>query len=275
MTEPQFCVLGPLEVRSAGAPVVLGGAKLRTLLAALLVRSNQVVSTDSLVDTLWPSSAPATARALVQTYVSQLRKLIEPAADGARRVLRTIEPGYCLQTIDVDAVHFEALLARGDIALAAGRAAEAFELLRDSLGLWRGPALAGLAELPAVRPEAQRLDSLRLVATEECIEAAIALGRHALFVAELQVLVNEYPMRERFWGQLMLCLYRSGRQGDALSAYQQLRRQLAEDLGLQPGPALAQLEQAILTHDPALAWSAPPGRPSCPRCSDATPKWRR
>ena len=166
-------------------------------------------------------------------------------------MLRTVEPGYCLQTTHVDSVRFEALLARGNVALAAGRAAEAFDSLRNALALWRGPALADVAELPAVLPEAQRLDSLRLLAKEQYVEAAMALGRHDEFVPQLQVLVNEHPTRERFWGQLMLCLYRSGRQADALSAYQQVRKQLAEDLGLDPGPALTQLERAILLHDPA------------------------
>ena len=257
----QFRVLGALEVLRDGVAVQPTSAKQRALLAVLVVRAGEVVPADTLVDAVWPERPPATATGTLQNYISQLRKAIEPggASGAARQMLVTAEPGYRLVVgpDDLDAWRFERLLAEGRAALRDGRAAVAVRLLAEGLALWRGPALADVADVELVRHEAQRLDALRVSAVEAKVEADVALGRHHELVAELEGLVAVYPLRERLWALLMVCLYRAGRQADALAAYQQLRHRLADELGLDPSSELVQLEHDILRHAPALDWSAP------------------
>src|ERR671936_3103396 len=244
----EFGLLGPLLVSRDGVPLRLGGPKLRTLLAILLLEANKVVSADRLVDSLWGENPPETARNTLQVYVSQLRKLLSPGA------LETAPPGYRL-LVDPDAadlLRFERLAVRGRTALAAGDPATAAEELAEALALWRGPPLADLPWEPFAQGEILRLDELRLATHEDRIEADLALGRHGALVAELERLVAENPLRERLRAQLMLALYRSGRQADALAVYQRARRTFADELGIEPSESLRKLERAILQQDPAL-----------------------
>jgi DNA-binding SARP family transcriptional activator len=234
----EFRILGPLEVVDEGQPVALGGARQRSLLAILLTRANEVVSTDRLIDELWGEQPPRAAGNTVQYYVSQLRKAL-----GTDRIV-TRPPGYRIRVEpgELDLERFEALVE-------SGGAAE----LREALRLWRGQALADFADETFAQPEITRLEELRLAALEKRIDADLARGRHAELVGELDALTAEHPLRERLRQQLMLALYRSGRQAEALAAYQSARRTLVEQLGLQPSPALQELELAILRHDSSLA----------------------
>jgi DNA-binding SARP family transcriptional activator/streptogramin lyase len=254
----QFRILGPLEVEGDGEPLALGGAKQRAVLAVLLLHANRVVSRDRLIDAVWGERAPETANSALQGYVSALRKTL-----GADLIL-TRAPGYVLETapVSVDLGRFDALVAEGSTALAAGDAGRASELLREALDLWRGEPLADLDSAGFVQIERVRLEELRLSAVEERLDADLALGRHAELVPELHALVREHPLRERLRAQLMLALYRSGRQAESLDVYQQGRRLLADELGLEPGEGLKRLERAILEHDPTLgapARAAPRG----------------
>jgi DNA-binding SARP family transcriptional activator len=262
-----FRLLGPLEVVSEReGPIALGGAKQRSLLAVLLLQANEVVSTDRLIDQLWGAEPPATAAKSIQVYVSRLRKAL-----GEERLV-TRPPGYVLrvESSDVDLGRFEQLVSE------AGRAApdSAARKLGDSLALWRGPALADLAYEPFAQVEIARLEEMRLAVLEQRIDADLALGRHAELVAELDALVSRHPLRERLRAQLMLALYRSARQAEALDAYRAARRELQEGLGLDPSGELQQLEQAILRHDPELDLPPKPAtegvRPS-PRAEGLTP----
>ncbi|MFN2470452.1 MAG: BTAD domain-containing putative transcriptional regulator [Gaiellaceae bacterium] len=252
----EFRILGPLEVVDGGAVLPLGGAKQRALLTVLLLNANRVVSTDGLIDQVWGESPPETAPHVVQVYVSQLRKAL------GRERLVTRSPGYSAQLDpgELDLTRFESLLAEGRDALAAGDAGAAARSLREALGLWRGQALAEFAFEPFAQNAIGRLEELRLVALEERIEADVALGRHAAVVGELEEVIRGYPLRERPRAQLMLALYRSGRQAEALEAYQDARRVLVEELGIDPSPALQRLEKAILNQDPELDTPAPGAR---------------
>jgi DNA-binding SARP family transcriptional activator/streptogramin lyase len=243
----EFRVLGPLEVCTDDGPLPLGGAKQRALLAILLLRRGESVSSGRLVDDLWGERPPATAVQTVQVYVSRLRKTL---GDG---VLVSTPGGYVLRLEpgSLDAEEFERLLDEGRELLAAGRAQEADEVLRRGLGLWRGQALADLRYEPFARDAIGRLDELRLLALELRFEADLALGRQAEAVPELEALVREHPLRERLRGLLMLALYRSGRQTDALASYRDARAAL-DELGLEPGADLGRLQRQILAHDPAL-----------------------
>jgi DNA-binding SARP family transcriptional activator len=262
----EYRILGPIEAIEAGRSVALGPAKQRALFAALLVHANEAVSTERLIDELWGERPPAKAAKSVQVYVSQLRKAL---GDGR---LETSGHGYLLHVPvgTLDAERFQTLLAEGREALAEGEASRAAETLRAALTLWRGPALADVAYEPLAQAEIARLEELRLAALEERIEADLALGRHADLVAELEGLVRAEPLRERLRGQLMLALYRSGRQADALDVYQEARRVLVDELGLEPSRQLQELERAILTQDEGLeaprragvTLAAPPRRPS-------------
>lgn len=275
----EFRVLGPLEVMADGRGIELGPARQRAVLGALLLQANEVVSTDRLVDDLWGATPPASASHALQVYVSNLRKLLEPDRPSGTpgRVLVTRRPGYMLAVPPehLDAARFEAGVSEGRLALAEGRAEAARAALGAALDLWKGPALADLADERFCRAEAVRLEELRLGATEERVEADLALGRHGDLVAELEALVGTHPLRERLWGQLLVALYRSGRQADALRAYQRVRETLADELGLEPGPALRQMETAILRQDPKL--DPPPHRRSVlaaiqpPRTAPPTP----
>jgi predicted ATPase/DNA-binding SARP family transcriptional activator len=256
----QFGLLGPLSVSSDGTPVALGGQKRRALLAVLLLDANSVVSRDRLIDALWGEEPPETAPNTIQVYISQLRKLLPG-------VLETAPPGYRLvvEPASVDLFEFVRLSEEGRAALGSGDASGGAEILRAALALWRGAALADLAWEPFAQAEIVRLEELRLAALEDRIDADLALGRHGQLIGELEQLVAEHPLRERLRAQLMLALYRSGRQADALALYQRARRTLVDELGLEPSESLKQLERAILAHDPSLSLNVPQTGPPSPR----------
>lgn len=241
-------LLGPLELLVEGRPIRLEASKQRTLLALLALHANEVVAADRAVDELWGERPPASAHKLVQTYVWQLRKLIGGA-------LRTRPPGYelTLPAEQTDSGCFERLLERGEAELDSGDPEAAQKTLEEALALWRGPVLSDVALLGFARREAERLDELRLAAREARLEAELILGRHHELVPELTQLVRAEPYRERPHAQLMLALYRSGRQAEALETYARLRRTLRAELGLEPTPRLQELQQAILRHDTSLA----------------------
>src|SRR4051794_26465525 len=222
-----------------------GGARRGGVRAILLLHRSETVSVDRIVDLLWGERPPPTAVKTVQVYVSHLRRaLVEDVIVSSRG-------GYSL-VVDakrVDAPRFERLVDEGRAAGDPGRAAE---LLRSALGLWRGSALGDLAYERFAQDEAARLEELRVAAVEERVEADLRLGRHAALVAELEALVREHPLRERLRAQHMLALYRSGRQAEALESFQDARRALVDELGLEPGRELRELEQAILAQDPVL-----------------------
>ena len=241
-------VLGPLEALRDGQIVPLGGAKPRALLAALALDPGRVVSVDRLVENLWPGEPPDTAAHAVQVYVSQLRSALGSTAIARRG------PGYAFEVDPecVDAHRFARLADDGRAALHVGDFTAAGAALRDALDLWRGPALADFLYEPFAQVDIARLEDLRIAALEDRIEADLAVGRHADLVAELESLVDAHPLRERPRAQLMLALYRSGRQADALAAYRRARDTLVEELGIEPGPALRELEAAILRQDETL-----------------------
>ena len=250
----EFRLLGPLEVVEHDRVLVLGGGRQRALFAMLLLHANEVVSADRLIDGLWGQTPPATAGKIVQVYVSRLRKQL----GNGRLVTRS--PGYLLRVdrSELDLARFEQFVAE------AGRAdpRSAALKLRRALALWRGPPLADVEYEPFARAEIVRLEELRWVALEQRIDAELAAGRHAELVGELEALIAEHPLRERLRCQLMLALYRSGRQAEALDVYRHARRELSEQLGLEPGEELKRLEQAILRQDPALAPAEEEPRPS-------------
>ena len=244
----EFRVLGPLELRRDGEPVVLQAAARRRLLAALLIEHGRVVSVDRLADALWPDSPPQSVRGALQMTVSRTRKLV-----GDDGVLVSRPPGYVLEVdpAAIDAVRFERLLAEArDLVASDPERAEA--RATDALALWRGRAYEEFAFDAFAAEEIARLDELRLEAEEERIEAALTLGRAAELVGDLEALVEAEPLRERRRAQLMRALYRSGRQADALGAFREARRLLLEELGIEPGPELRELERAILNQDPSL-----------------------
>jgi YVTN family beta-propeller protein len=250
----EFRVLGSLEVVDHDGPLALGAPKQRALLAVLLLHRGEAVSFDRLIDEIWGDQPPASANKIVQGYVSNLRKVL---GDG---LLVTEGRGYMLRVdpgrLDID--RFEALVVQGREAVEGGDALTAAAVLREALGVWRGPALADFAYEPFAQAEITRLEESRLAAREERIDADLASGEPAQLVGELEALVREYPLRERLRAQLMLALYRSGRQADALEAYRDARRGLLDGLGLEPGRALQELQRAILAHDPGL--DVPAGR---------------
>jgi WD40 repeat protein/DNA-binding SARP family transcriptional activator len=252
----RFQVLGPLEVEADDGPVVLGGQKERLLLAQLLTRPNQVVPAETLVRGLWGEQPPPTAAKTLQSHVKRLRRALEPGRPrGApSEVLVTRQPGYLLRVTPeaLDATRFEELAAAGRRALGDGSVNLAGSLLREALGLWRGQAFEEFLDTDVGAAESDRLAELRLAAVEDRIEADLRLGRHRELVAELEGLVRQQPLRERLWAQLMLALYRSGRQADALFAYQRARSVLVEELGIDPGAELRRLQTAILAQDPGL-----------------------
>jgi predicted ATPase/DNA-binding SARP family transcriptional activator len=260
-----FRVLGPLEVLAGGKPLPLGGPKQRAALALLVLHANRPVSPDRLIDALWGERPPATAKTALQGYITQLRRLLEPSRKqrAAAEVLVTTPAGYVLQVREgaLDRDRFETLAAEGQEALAAGRAPQAADLLRSALALWRGAPLADLAYETWAQTEAERLVELRLVTLEARIEAELELGHHAERVGELEALVAEHPLRERPRALLMLALYRAGRQAEALEAYQQARRALVDELGIDLSPQLRGLQSAILRQDPDLAAPRPTLRP--------------
>src|SRR5919197_6608114 len=240
-----FRVLGPLEVGGDEDTLELGGIKQRSVLAMLLLHAGEVVSTDRLTDALWGASPPLTAAKTIQVYVSRLRRAL---ADDR---LVTRQPGYVLyvEPEELDLARFEQLVAD-----ARGVSAEnAARKLKEALALWRGPPLADLAYEEFAQAEIARLEEIRIAPIGQRIDAELALGRHADLVPELEAMVARHPLRERFRHQLMLALYRSDRQADALEAYQRARRELSDELGLEPSESLKQLEAAILRQDAELA----------------------
>jgi predicted ATPase/DNA-binding SARP family transcriptional activator len=240
-------LLGPFEVFAGGRPANVSGSKRQGLLALLALRCGRVVAVDALIDALWGDDLPAAPRNAVQHHVARLR-----AALGHDAITATPD-GYALTDAEVDALRFEELLADARSALRAGDATAAAEAVATALELWRGPPLHGLTDSAWFSAEARRLESLRVDALEEQFEATLALGDHREIVAALRAALDENPFRERLWGQLMLALYRSGRQPDALEAFHEARRVLSEELALEPGPDLRRLQEAILAHDPAIA----------------------
>jgi len=256
-----FRLLGPLEVAEHEKALALGGRKQRSLLAVLLLHGNEVVSTDRLADALWGQTPPPTAAKSIQVYVSRLRKEL---GDGR---LVTQPPGYVLRVEphELDLARFEQLVAEAahaDPDIASRK-------LSSALAMWRGPPLADLVYEPFAPADVARLEELRLAALEQRIAADLAAGRHAGLVGELQSLAAEHPLREQLRCQLMLALYRSGRQAEALAAYRQARSELDEQLGLEPSEQLRRLEQAILRQDPSLDV---PGVASTPVSAPRTPE---
>jgi DNA-binding SARP family transcriptional activator/tetratricopeptide (TPR) repeat protein len=259
----EFRILGPLEAREGGRPVALGGRKQRALLAILLLHANEVVSRDRLIDSLWGDVPPKSAADIVRVFVSRLRKALEPrvGGNGAYRVLQTWPAGYLLavEPDQLDVRRFESRLTEAGHARTEGNPVAAAELLREALTLWRGPPLSDFTYEPFAQGEIAHLEELRLAAVEERIDADLACGRHDDLVVELESLIREEPGRERLRGQLMLALYRSGRQAEALGVYRQTRETLVEELGIEPTPGLRELEAAILRQDRSL------DSPSVPR----------
>jgi YVTN family beta-propeller protein len=260
----EFRVLGPLEVRRDGAPITLGGAQQRAILAVLVTQAEASVSVDRVADSLWGAHPPAGFVASVQTYVFRLRELLEPGrARGApAQVLVTEAGGYRLHLDGHghDAARFEELAAQGMRALERGDPAEAQRRFDRALALWRGGVLSDLTTYAFVEPYAARLEELRLTVLECRAEAELALGRHDAVLPELRDLVAQHPLRERLRSKLMLALYRSGRQSEALGAYQDLRTLLREDLGVDPSQPVQDLHLAILAHGPGLE-ATPPATP--------------
>jgi DNA-binding SARP family transcriptional activator len=257
-------VLGPLEALVDGMPVRLAGPRQRALLALLLVHANEVVPVARLVDEVWGQEPPVTAGNVLQTYVSQLRKVL------GRDLIVTRGRGYVAAVAEgaLDLTVFERRSSAGARALDEGRFSVAAMEFRAALALWRGPALADLADEPCARTVAARLDELRLVALERAVDADLACGRDAELVAELEALVAEHPLHERFRAQQMVALYRCGRQADALEAFQRARGTLVAELGIEPGAALRDVQRAILEQDPALAPARPHSSASAPIADD-------
>jgi len=224
-------------------------------LARLLLDANRVVAVERLVEDLWGEELPATAVKMVHMHVSKLRKVLPTG------VLVTQAPGYAVhidpQALDLD--RFERLRERGRTALAAGAPMQAAACLREALALWRGPALAEFDE-PFAALEAGRLEELRLACVDDRIDAELARGAHAEVVGELDAMVARHPLRERLHGQLILSLYRCGRQADALAGYRRLRQLLSGELGIEPSAALRELERRMLQQDPSLDHAAPDPR---------------
>lgn len=237
----EYALLGPLEARSDGRTIPVGRGKQRALLAVLALNAGRVVPAERLIDELWGDEPPATAATALQVYVSRLRKSL---GEGA---IQTRDPGYLVEG-DVDVRRFDALVSEARRSEPPRAAA----LLEEALSLWRGAALAD-CELPL---EAARLEEQRVAAIEQRLEAELASGRSSELVGELESLVAEHPLREPFRAQLMLALYRAGRQAEALDAYRSARDTLLDELGIEPSPRLKQLEQAILRQDDSLASAA-------------------
>ncbi len=246
----EFRILGPLDVIAEAGSIEIRARKPRAVLALLVVNANHMVPAERLIDELWDRNPPPSAVTTLQTYVSQLRRL------GVAS-LRTRPPGYLLEVgpDDVDAARFERALTTTN----AGRDApdQVARRLEEALGWWRGPALADFADEPWARLETTRLDGLRLDALARRADARLALGQHHELISDLKMLVEAEPFREQFCAQLMLALYRSGRQAEALRAYRKLRERLGEELGIEPSAALVRLEAAILRQEPELDWREP------------------
>ena len=260
---PQFRVLGPLEVTVEGRPAVLGGSRQRLVLAALVVHANTAVSVDRLIDIVWGDEPPSSALTTLQKYVHRLRTAIDPgraAADPEGRLV-TRAPGYLLRVSDgdYDAARFEALVADAQRKAAGGDLPGAMSTFDEALGLWHGAALADFGDQDFARPEVARLEGLRAVAVEDRVEVALAAGRHAEVIGELEATISTWPLRERPRAQLMLALFRCRRHAEALRVYEAFRRHLSEEVGLEPSEALVDLADAIVLQKRGLDWSPPAG----------------
>jgi DNA-binding SARP family transcriptional activator len=252
----RVAVLGPLEVYGPNGQIDVSPGKQRTIVALLALDANHVISQDRLVDELWGEAPPPNAVKALHVHVAQLRRSLagEIGDEAARSLLATRSPGYVihLEADDLDVTRFETALDEARWALDAGDPAQAHARVTEGLALWRGPPLADLELERSLHEEAARIEELRVSAQELAVEAALRLGRHDAALPELESLVKEHPLRERLRGQLMLCLYRAGRQAEALEAYQETRRALVGELGIEPGRRLRELHEAILQQDPAL-----------------------
>lgn len=250
-----FLILGPFEVHLDGEALALGARQQRALLAALTLRANELVSSERLIDELWPEDPPDTADHLVHVYVSRLRKAL---GDEGRSILVTRPPGYQLliEHGQLDLHRFEDLVASAKTSIDHERSTDASAQLRDALALWRGPALADLVSESFARADAERLNELRTSATEDLMGSELAAGRDDL-VAELKALVAQHPLRERLRGFLMVALYREGRQAEALDVYERTRAILAEELGIDPSQELQDLHRRVLSQDPTLRPTPP------------------
>lgn len=250
ITRSMIRLLGPVDVVAQDRAVPLGSPHARTMLAALAVRAGQILPADSLVRAMWGDVAPRTARHALHVHASTLRKLLPGDLPVAGR-----RGGYVLQlgTGQLDTDLFEDLAARGRAELASGRAQAAAALLRDALGLWRGPALADVRWERFADSDVQRWEELRQATQEDLIDAELAAGRHAALIADVEAMVREQPLRERRWGQVMVALYRAGRQADALDRYREIRTILAAELGVTPSPYLRDLQMKILRQDDSLS----------------------
>jgi predicted ATPase/DNA-binding SARP family transcriptional activator len=245
----QVRILGPFQLEDGGRRISIGGARQRAVLADLLLHANEVVPSERLLVDLWGEDSPLSAANALQAAISRLRRVLPPGR------LVTTAPGYALRVFpaELDVKRFEQLISEGRDALGGGAPADAAQMFGQALSLWRGPPLADFRYEPFAQAEIARLEELQLTCLEERIEANLALGSVGALIAELQRLVSEYPLRERLRGQLMLALYRSGRQAEALEAYREFRTALQEELGLEPSPLLRELEAAILRQDPLLS----------------------
>jgi DNA-binding SARP family transcriptional activator len=260
-----FRILGPLEVVDEGRAITLGGSRQQALLALLLLHVNETLTTDRLIDELWGDNPPGNAVKTVQVQISRLRKAL--AGDGSPGPVVTRGRGYELKLDPdrLDAHCFESLVAEGRSELGAGHPERAAAVLEEALSLWRGAALGELAYESFAQREIARLEDLRIEALEHLVEAKLALGRHSEVIGQLEALIAEHPYRERLRSQLMIALYRSDRQADALQAYQQARAALVEQLGIEPGERLRELERAVLAQDPALHLRVAPEPPVAER----------
>ena len=271
----RFLVLGPLEVMDDGGQLVqIAGAKERALLAHLIANADRVVPADDLIDELWGENPPRTAARTLRSYVSRLRRSLDPdrSAEGGTETLRSRGDGYELLADghQIDAARFEALAREGHRLLGAGNPSEADVVLDEALDLWRGAAYQGFRYTGFGGSEGERLEELRRAAIEDRIDARLADGGTDSLVADLEGMVREEPLRERRWGQLMLALYRAGRQAEALQAFTRARAVLVDELGIEPGPDLQRVQAAILAHDPALDREVP-GHPASAPAVDVCP----
>ena len=256
-----FGVLGPLRVTRAGVPLSLGGRQQRAVLARLLLADGAGLTVDQLADALWGEQVPVGAASTIQTYVFHLRQVLEPdrGRGAPGRIVVTDNGRYRLAILPdaLDSVVFDRAVDRGERLLADGVSADAIAEFDRALALWRGDVLADLADYEFVGPVATRLADRRKAAVEAKIDAELALGRHASVLGQLNELVARDPLNEGLHRQRIIALYRCGRPSDALAAYDQLRHQLADELGVDPSPPLQRLHQQVLAHDPALAWRPP------------------
>lgn len=256
-----FRLLGPFEVWHDDKPISIGAHRQRAVLALLAIHAGRVLSTDQIVDEIWGDDAPPSAVRTVHAYVSRLRSSLRVARGSASvgDVLVSRDPGYALNVDpqQIDAARFEEGLVQASISMKEGRPELANETIQRALSLWRGTALADFVYEPFAASESDRLNERRLEAIELRIDTDLALARHGHLISELESLIVSHPLRERYWAQLMIALYRSGRQSDALAAYGRVRRMLIDELGIEPGPELRRLEGLVLEQSPDLAWSPP------------------